>query len=522
MGEVGREVATQEAPLYPASVWALVEQACDRFPDHVVLADDHGRSLTACQLHDASESLAATLADRGIAPGSVVSWQLPTTLETMVVSLALTRLGARQNPIIPLLREREVGLIVAEVQPQLVLVPEEWRGFAHGALARDLAGTHGFEVMVVDHDTDPSTTGGRLRLPLGDPSTLAPPPHADPDEVRWIYHSSGTTSAPKGIQHRDRSVMAGATGSIVCGRMTAHDVVPAAYPIAHIGGLAMLTSSLVTGARSVLFDTFDMATVARIAAIRPTLLGTAVPFFQAFMAAQRAHGPDPLFPDLRALFGGGAPVPADVHRATREVFGVPGVANSWGLTEFPVATFPTPDDPPEVLERTVGRPVPGVEVRAVDGELRVRGPQCFVGYVDERLDADAFDEDGWFRTGDLGFVDDGGYVHLTGRLKDIIIRNAENISALEVEDALTGHPRVLDAAVFGVADPDVGERVAAAVVSVDGDPISLAEIDQHCRSLGLARQKTPERLLQCEVLPRNGMGKVLKQELRAQVAASGG
>lgn len=502
---------------YPPTLWALVEQAADRHGDRVLLADDHGRSLTGAGLRDAGLAVAAALAERGIGPASTVSWQLPTRLEAMVLTVALARLGATQNPIIPLLREREVGLIVDQVRPDLLLVPEEWRGFAHGALARELAGTHGFEVLVVDHAVDPATLEGRLTLPTGDPGALGPAP-TDGAAIRWLYHSSGTTSEPKGIRHRDASVMAGATGTIVHVGLTAEDVLPVAFPIAHIGGVAMLTASLVTGARTVLFDTFDLPTVARIAAARPTILGTAVPFFQAFMAAQQAHGDEPLFPRLRALVGGGAPVPAEIGRATRAVLGVGGVCNGWGLTEFPVATFPTPDAPPEVLDRTAGRPVPGVEVRVVDGELQLRGPQCFAGYTDAQLDAEAFD-DGWFRTGDLGHVDADGHVHVTGRIKDIIIRNAENISALEVEEALIAHPRVLDVAVFGVDDADTGERVAAAVVTTDGDAIDLPELDDHCRRLGLARQKSPERLLLLEVLPRNGMGKVLKQDLRAMVAA---
>lgn len=509
-------MSTGAIPHYPATLWALVELARRRHPDRVLFADDYGRSLTGEQFRDQAASVAAGLHDLGIGPGSVVSWQLPTRLEALMLTAALARLGAVQNPIIPLLREREVTLIVEQVEPQVLFVPETWRGFAHGELARGLAAAHGFEVLIVDHDSEPTSTDG-IGLPAADESQLPALPEPDPDAITWIYHSSGTTAEPKGIRHRDRSVMASATGTIVNVGMTEDDVVPLAFPVAHIGGVAMLTASLMTGARTVLFDTFDLETAVRMAAHGPTVLGTAVPFFQAFMAVQKAHGDEPLFPTVRGLLGGGAPVPTEINRATREVLGVPGVANGWGLTEFPVATFPEIDAAPEVLDRTAGRPVPGVEVRVVDGELRLRGPQCFAGYTDPELDVEAFDADGWFCTGDLGFVDDEGYVHVTGRIKDIIIRNAENISALEVEEALTRHPRIADAAVFGVDDAQVGERVAAAVVTTDGQPIDLVELDEHCRSLGLARQKSPERLLVCEVLPRNGMGKVLKQDLRAQL-----
>jgi non-ribosomal peptide synthetase component E (peptide arylation enzyme) len=183
-----------------------------------------------------------------------------------------------------------------------------------------------------------------------------------------------------------------------------------------------------------------------------------------------------------------------------------------------------------VLDTTTGPAVAGVEVRTVaddgrvtepgeEGELRLRGPQCFLGYVDASLDAAAFDDQGWFRTGDLGIIDADGNVTVTGRIKDIIIRNAENISALEIEDALYQHPSVADVAVVAAPDPRTGERVCAfVVVAPDADPPTLQSIGEHCRGLGLAVQKCPEQLEVVDVLPRNSYGKVLKQELKARVA----
>jgi non-ribosomal peptide synthetase component E (peptide arylation enzyme) len=172
--------------------------------------------------------------------------------------------------------------------------------------------------------------------------------------------------------------------------------------------------------------------------------------------------------------------------------------------------------------------VPGVEVRVVgaderecavgeEGELRLRGPQRFLGYVDASLDADAFDAEGWVRTGDLGVVDADGNVRITGRLKDVIIRNAENISALEVEEALFRHADVVDVAVIGGPDPRTGEHVCAFVVPAPGATVTLASLAQHCRELGLAVQKCPEQLELVDDLPRNAMGKVRKQDLRARV-----
>ena len=519
-------------PEYPGTYWELVARAATEQPDHVLLADDHGRSLTAAQLAAAAEGFAATLHARGVGTGTVVSWQLPSVLETMVVLCALARLGATQNPIVPIMREREVRFITQQVQTELFLVPETWAGFGFGDLARTVGRDLGFEVTVVGLDADPKANGGALRLDLGDPATLPPPPDADPIAVRWLYHTSGTTADPKGIRHSDATLMAGSTGMIAVLGVRDDDVNPGAFPVSHIGGAISLGASFVTGMRLVLFDAFDPATFGdRAAAHDPTILGSAVPFFLVLLDAQRRHGADPLYPRLRICSAGGAPMPPEICREVREVLGVPGVASSWGLTEFPVPTFASPDAPHDVLDATVGTVVPGVSLRVVgfdgrevgtgeEGELRLKGPQRMLGYIDERLDADAFDEDGWFRSGDLGVVDADGNVRITGRLKDIIIRNAENISALEVEDALFQHADVHDVTVIGLPDARSGERVCAVIVPEPGAEPTVEALAAHCRALGLAAQKWPERVELVDDLPRTPMGKVRKEDLRKQFAAT--
>lgn len=502
--------------------WALIADAARRGSNRPLLADEHGRSLTARQLHDAALATAAALAERGVRAGTVVSWQLPTTLETMVVMAALARLGAVQNPIIPLLRESEVGFITGQLNTEFFVVPEVWRGFDHGGLARTLARDKGFGVITLDLATPPA---GKLRLPGADPGSLPAPPKAA-DEARWVYYSSGTTAAPKGIRHTDTSVIAGSAGVVGMVGATSSDVDPIAFPIAHIGGAAMLATALLTGMRLALFESFDPATTPlAIAAHNPTFLGTATPFFVAFLEAQRVHGDRLLFSSVRGCLAGGAPITAELGRQVRETFGIAGIANAWGMTEFPCATSPPLTAPPEVLDHTVGPPVPGVTVRVVDnhevelgvgqeGELRLKGPQCFLGYADPSLDAEAFDHEGWLRTGDLGLIDADGNVRVTGRTKDAIIRNAENISALEIENALATHPGVADVAVIGIPDPRTGERVCAVVVPASADGVSLESLVRHCQSQGLSRYKYPERVVVVDTLPRNQFGKVIKKDLR--------
>ncbi|GBE64478.1 cyclohexanecarboxylate-CoA ligase [Mycobacterium sp. MFM001] len=509
--------------------WGLVEWAASEHPRRVVLCDDFGRSLTTVGLRDAAVAAAAALAERGVHAGTVVSWQLPTTLETMVVMVALARLGAVQNPILPIWRESEVGFVTTQLGTEVMIVPGRWREFDHVALARSLAEKREMTIIVVDHETAPAAGG--LRLPAGNVRALPDPPSSG-DDARWVYYSSGTTAAPKGVRHTDRSVMAGSAGVVGMVGASSSDINPIPFPISHIGGAAMLAASLLTGMRLVLFDSFDAATTPfATAAHRPTLLGTATPFFVAFMAAQQRHGAEPLFPDLRACVAGGAPITAELGRQVRETFSVPGIANAWGLTEFPVATSPVPDAATDVLDYTVGPPVPSVQVRVVgddgrevrcgdEGELRLKGPQCFLGYVDESLNADAFDTDGWFCTGDRGRIDKDGNVVVTGRIKDAIIRNAENISALEIEGVLAAHPAVADVAVIGVPDPRTGERVCAVVVAEPGAELALASLVRHCQDHGLSRHKFPERLEVVDMLPRNLTGKVLKAELRSRFRES--
>jgi acyl-CoA synthetase (AMP-forming)/AMP-acid ligase II len=504
-----------------AGVWELVLRRAAATPDALFAVDEEGRALSFAAYRDAALRAAAGLHARGIAPGTGVSWMLPTRLEALVLAAALARLGAVQNPILPICREREVRFMTRQTGARLLCVPGPWRGFDYPALARTVAAERGdLAVLVVDR-----------ALPEGDPARLPAPPAADPDAVRWLFYTSGTTADPKGARHTDASLMAAFAGMARCLALSPGDRHALVFPFTHVGGIGWLLAGLMAGAAQIAVSAFDPPrTIPLLARHGVTLAGAGTVFHQAYLAAQREQPHAPIFPRVRAFPGGGAPKPPGLHGEVRSALGGAGIVSGYGLTECPIISMNRVGDPDEVLARTEGRVNPdGARIRVVkldgspaapgeEGELRVQGPQLCRGYVDASLDAEAFDADGFFRTGDLGWLDAGGRVVISGRLKDVIIRKGENISAREVEDLLHGHPSVAEAAVIGLPDPALGERCCAVVACAPGRSLDFAEMVAFLKDRGLMTQKIPEQLEQVAALPRNASGKVLKAELRARYA----
>jgi acyl-CoA synthetase (AMP-forming)/AMP-acid ligase II len=351
--------------------------------------------------------------------------------------------------------------------------------------------------------------------------------------VRWIFYTSGTTAEPKGARHTDASVLASARGMGERLACTSADRVGMVFPVAHIGGCGTwLGTSLMYGCTLILDAVFDPEqTTELLRRERVTLAGSGTVFTQIYLEAQRRQPHEPLFPDVRALTAGAAPKPPTLHADVKREIGGVGVLSGYGLTEAPVLTMAAPDDPDEALAVTEGRATTGVDLRVVgpdgrvlgpgqEGELRARGPQVMAGYLDTALDGDAFDGEGYLRTGDLGRLDSGGNVVITGRLKDVIIRKGENISAQAAEDEVLRHPAVAEAAVIGLPDPEAGEMACAVIVPREGHPApTLAQLTAFLRESGVHKRQWPERLEVVGALPRNATGKVLKAELRQRYGA---
>ncbi len=469
----------------------------------------------------AGERAAAGLFALGITPGTRVVWQLTTRIDTLVVTAALCRLGAVQIPVLPIYRGRELAFVLGQTKASHVLVAPGWNGIDLESLAREAAAETGAQLTVLDGT-----------LPDGDPATLPAPP-ADDQEVRWIFYTSGTTADPKGAMHTDVSAIAGGAGMSDGMGITPDDRIGMVFPVAHIGGCAVwLTAALLSGFVLVLTEYVKPDTIADLLReTRVTVAGTGPAHHAMYLAAQHAHPGAPYFPDVRMYTSGGAAKPPSHYAMIMKELGKP-VHSSFGMTEAPILTSTRADDPEDVLASSEGRANTGATLRIVGsdgtvlgsgkiGEVQAKGPQVMQGYLDSSLDADAF-VDGWLRTGDLGSLDPAGNLTITGRIKDVIIRKGETISAREVEDLLITSPEVADVAVVGLPHPVLGEQACACVVPTDpAHPPTLGSLTAYLDGQDVMKQKWPERLEIMQTLPRNLAGKVIKADLRALVVGRG-
>jgi acyl-CoA synthetase (AMP-forming)/AMP-acid ligase II len=515
------------------SMWELVEQRAAASPDAEMLVDQDGRRVTFGMFRRQAERTATALRARGIGPGSVVTWQLPTTVEALVLTAALARADAVQNPVIPGYGERNLEYVTRQARAQLLIVAANWNGRDLGAEARAVASRlPGLALVILDDGTGLAglTRSSRLGAPartaggFGDGS-------GDGWPARWIFYTSGTTAEPKGARHTDGSVLASSAGMARALDLTSADRVGMVFPVAHIGGCGTwLGACLMTGCTLILDAVFDAGRTTELQRReRVTIAGAGTVFTQIYLDAQRARGRERLFPDVRVLTAGAAPRPPALHGEVKRELGGLGVLSGYGMTEAPILAMAATTDPDEMLAVTEGRPCPGVDMRVVapdgtvlgpgeSGELRVKGPQVMLGYLDEALNDAAFDADGYLRTGDLGTLDAAGYLTITGRLKDVIIRKGETISARAIELELLSHPAIADVAVVGLPHPRQGELACAVVVPAAGHaPPDLAMIVAHLRERGLAPAQWPQRLHLVPDLPRNSTGKVRKDALRAQL-----
>jgi len=503
-------------------------------------------STTLGALVSEAERLAGALQARGIGPGDVVAVQLPGSYEGAVTQVAVALCGAVLLPVVMIYGPREMDLILDRAGAAALFVPREYRGRPHAAtLLGGLASLPALKLAVVVGDSAPGSaidnsaidnsaidnsalnnTGaiGFTELRGGRGGAYRQP-HPDPDDRAVLMYTSGTTAEPKGVQHSHRTLLAEVPAQVYTynGPGALH---LGLFPPGHMAGLNSLLRSLLRGTPTIIMQAWDAALAAQLIDRHQVTSSVGAPVQLAGLLDQQAAGTATLA-SLREFLTGAAPVPpALVRRA--DAAGVPAF-RSYGLSEHPTICTGTCDDPLVKRAETDGRLLAGDEVRIVDargndrpagqdGEILSRGPELFLGYTDPALNATAFAPGGWFRTGDVGRLDSDGYLVVTDRLKDIIIRGGENISAKEVEDLLFTHPAVAEVAVIPTPDPALGERVCAVVVTRTGSSFDVDAARAHFAAAGAAKQKTPERIMVVDELPRTPSGKVRKDVLRAQAA----
>ncbi len=474
-----------------------------------------------------ADRMTMALTALGVRAGDVVSYQIPNWFEAVAFACAVDRIGAVQNPIITIYREREVGFACRQSRAKVLVVPGVVRGFDHRELARTVQAESPDLEHVLTLRADPLPGQRTLESLERDPTTPLGPSPLGPHDVSFILYTSGTTADPKGVLHTSSSLggLNWLQREIFGARPDERSLLQ--FPLMHMGGMAMFVRALLhTGTSTVFMDGFDPElAVDLIERLQITSAGGPPAILQGIMAAPN-FSPEKLR-SVRVSGSGAADVSPDLIRSVSERFGC-FAYRSYGMTECPMVTSGRPDDPAEKCFETDGRPSPACIVRAVDdagrpvpagveGELELFGPQMCVGYLDPALNV-AFTSDGFVRSGDLGIVDADGFVRITGRRKDVIIRKGENLSAKSIEDDLAAHPDVVEVAVVGVPDRESGERVCACVVLREGaGALTLPAVRDFMRARGVMMQKIPEQLELLPELPRNATGKVRKDQLRARL-----
>lgn len=508
-----------------------------RDPAHLAIDGTGDRpALSYRALLERADRAALALLERGVRPGDVVSVQLPNWPEFVVLLLAIERIGAVMNPLTTILRERELAQMLALGQSRVLVVPGLFRGFDHAAMAAGLAArTPGLDSVIV---VGPQAPPGALTWDafLGDPERpLDPSDRAwldrlrpDPNGVTELAFTSGTTGEPKGVLHTHNTAVATVGSTLRRQGLHPGSVVHVVTPVGHNSGYFYgVRLALQAGGTIVLQDTWDPAEMVRlIERHRITFTMGASTFLIDLLTVPDLERYD--LASLDVFMCGGASIPpALAHEASQRL---PGrLCPVFGMTEHGHSTGTDPSTPLEKTCATDGSPQPEMELRVVDadgrplgprqeGRLLLRGPFNFVGYIQGRQFSEAFfDAEDYFDTGDLAYLDADGYLRITGRSKDLIIRGGENVPVKEIEDVLATHPGVLEVALVGAPSRRLGERGVAFVRVAPDATFGLDDMRAYLDAQQMTRQFWPEAVHVVEDFPRTASGKIQKYLLRARL-----
>ena len=509
-------------------------------PDKVALTAVQAESgsttrLTWRELAAMADRVAVGLARLGVGRNDVVACQLPNWWQFTVTYLACSRIGAVMNPLMHIFRERELSFMLKHGEAKVVIVPKLFRGFDYEQMVTALqpslpdlkhlvvvggAGANSFEALL----------SGPAWENEADAQGILTRHRPGPDDVTQLIYTSGTTGEPKGVMHTANTVMANIIPYAQRLRLGSDDVVLMASPMAHQTGFMYgLMMPVMLRAGAVLLDIWEpLKAIELIRAEGATFTMASTPFLTDLARNVAESGQS--VPTLRTFLCAGAPIPGPLVEQARKVLDTK-IVSAWGMTENGAVTLIDLDDDDERAFTTDGRPLSGVELKVVDidgsavpagetGKLLVHAVSNFGGYL-KRPQWNATDADGWFDTGDLARLDEQGYVRITGRSKDVIIRGGENIPVVEIEALLYRHPAIAMAAIVAYPDERLGERACAVVVPKAGQTIDLPSIVDFLKSQKVAVQYIPERLIVRDTMPSTPSGKIQKFKLRELLREGG-
>lgn len=536
-----RRDAAVAAGLWPdRTINDALDDCLAHVPDKLALTamraeDGRLTRFTYRELGRMADRIAVGLHRLGVGRGDVVACQLPNAWQFTVMYLACSRIGAVMNPLMPIFRERELAFMLAHGEAKVFVVPKTFRGFDHEQMALALQAQlpHLQQVIVID-----GAAGNSFDQLLAGPEWENQPDAREvltrqrpgPDDVTQLIYTSGTTGEPKGAMHSANTLMSNILPYAERMRLGEQDVVLMASPMAHQTGFMYgLMMPIMLRASAVLLDTWEprkAIELIRQEAVSFTMAST------PFLTDLAKHVADSglAVPTLKTFLCAGAPIPGPLVEQARAALGA-HVVSAWGMTENGAVTTTLPDDDPERSVNTDGVPLPGVELRVVDdagqdaptgeaGRLLLRACSNFGGYL-KRPQWNNTDADGWFDTGDLARLDARGYVRITGRSKDVIIRGGENIPVVEIESLLYKHPAVQQVAIVAYPDERLGERACAVIVPKPGQTVDLAGVVGFLEEHKVARNYMPEKVLLRDAMPATPSGKIQKFKLRESLKTGG-
>ncbi len=489
------------------------------------------RRFSYRELAQMADRVAVGLSRLGVRRNDVVACQLPNWWQFTVTSLACSRIGAVINPLMHIFRERELNFMLKHGEAKVIIAPKTFRGFDFEQMIQgiqpqlpDLK-----HIVVVDGQGGNSfeaLLSGPAWEKEADAAAILGAHRPGPDDITQLIYTSGTTGEPKGVMHSANTVMANIIPYAHRLQLDAQDVVLMASPMAHQTGFMYgLMMPIMLKASAVLQDIWEPKKAVEVINLeKASFTMASTPFLTDLTKAVVEHRTP--VPTLKTFLCAGAPIPGPLVEQARAALGTK-IVSAWGMSENGAVTLIELNDPDERAFTTDGKPLQGVDLKVVGtdgatlppgqvGKLYVRGCSNFGGYL-KRPQWNNTDAEGWFDTGDLARMDAQGYIRITGRSKDVIIRGGENIPVVEIESLLYKHPAVAMAAVVAYPDERLGERACAVIVPKPGQTLDLPTLVAYLKEQKVALQYIPERLELREAMPTTPSGKIQKFKLREQI-----